>query len=279
MNVFVTGGSGTIGSAVIPALRGRGHTVTALARSDDSAAKVEAAGATAVRGELTDSEVLRDAAAAADATIHVGSPGDETSPEVDRVAAAAMQEGAGPEGTYVHTGGIWVYGNTEGEVDEDAPQDPPPLVAWRESVETEVLGRGNASLVIPAVVYGRTPGLLELTFGPGDDGVGRFPGDGAAHCTAVHVDDIGALYAIVVEQPAGVRVLGVAESAPVRAIAEALSPQGEARAEPAEELEARLGPMAAPMSLDQKVSNARARAFGWEPRHVNLLASLGRTER
>lgn len=177
MNVFVTGGSGTIGSAVIPALRGRGHTVTALARSDDSAAKVEAAGATAVRGELTDSEVLRDAAAAADATIHVGSPGDETSPEVDRVAVAAVQEGAGPEGTYVHTGGIWVYGNTEGEVDEDAPQDPPPLVAWRES------------------------------------------------------------------------------------------------------LEARLGPMAAPMSLDQQVSNARARTLGWEPRHVNLLASLGRTER
>ncbi len=43
--------------------------------------------------------------------------------------------------------------------------------------------------------------------------------------------------------------------------------------------ENRLGPMAAPMSLDQKVSNARARALGWEPRHVNLLASLGRTER
>jgi len=45
MHVFITGGSGLIGSAVIAELLGNGHTVLALARSDSSAAALQDAGA------------------------------------------------------------------------------------------------------------------------------------------------------------------------------------------------------------------------------------------
>ena len=57
---FVTGGSGFVGSRLIPALRARGVDVRALARSDASAAKVEVLGAAAVRGDLDESKARRE---------------------------------------------------------------------------------------------------------------------------------------------------------------------------------------------------------------------------
>lgn len=71
MRVFVTGASGWVGSAVVPELIGAGHEVAGLARSGLSAAAVEALGATVVRGSVEDLDVLRAAAAAADAVVHV----------------------------------------------------------------------------------------------------------------------------------------------------------------------------------------------------------------
>jgi uncharacterized protein YbjT (DUF2867 family) len=59
MHVFITGGTGLIGSAVVAELRGNGHTVLVLARSDASALAVEAAGAEPLRGELADLDSIR----------------------------------------------------------------------------------------------------------------------------------------------------------------------------------------------------------------------------
>ena len=42
MHVFVTGGTGTIGSPVVAELVGHGHTVLGLARSDRSADAIHA---------------------------------------------------------------------------------------------------------------------------------------------------------------------------------------------------------------------------------------------
>ena len=71
MKVFVTGGSGWIGSAVVPELLGAGHEVVGLARSDASAQALSSAGAEVVRGSLDDLDALRTARRASDGVIHL----------------------------------------------------------------------------------------------------------------------------------------------------------------------------------------------------------------
>ena len=54
MKIFVTGASGWIGSATVSDLLEAGHEVVGLARSEDSAQRLEGAGAIVHRGDLDD---------------------------------------------------------------------------------------------------------------------------------------------------------------------------------------------------------------------------------
>jgi dihydroflavonol-4-reductase len=69
--VFVTGGSGLIGGALVARLAGRGDEVVALARSDAAAAKLEAAGARAVRGDVLDEASLVEGMRGCELVYHV----------------------------------------------------------------------------------------------------------------------------------------------------------------------------------------------------------------
>jgi dihydroflavonol-4-reductase len=56
--VFLTGGSGVVGGALLAGLAEHGDEIVALARSDDAAAKLEAGGARVVRGDTLDEDAL-----------------------------------------------------------------------------------------------------------------------------------------------------------------------------------------------------------------------------
>ena len=279
MDVFLTGGTGLVGSAVLTALLAEGHSVSALARSDGSAQRLEAAGATVVRGDLTDTDVLVAAAAKADGVIHTGSPGDGSNPDVDAAVVEALVPVAGGK-PWVHTSGIWIHGSNTA-IDEDSPFDPPMITAWRLPLDAAVRAAGG-SVVAPGIVYGRGGGIpaFVLMTGPQADGALLFPGSGDQHWVTVHTDDLAQLYVLALTGPAGAYWLGAGgESPTVRAIAEAASHglglDGQVAPEPAEGTQARLGPMTEALLLDQVASGAKARQeLGWEPSQRSILDDL-----
>ena len=72
MDVFLTGGTGFIGSYVVVELLRAGHTVTILARNPDKVPALhDLSGVRIVRGTLTDNDVIVSAMRGKDACVHV----------------------------------------------------------------------------------------------------------------------------------------------------------------------------------------------------------------
>ena len=109
MKVFVTGGTGFIGGAVVRQLRARGDDVVALVRNPAKGAPLEALGCTLVAGDLSDERAIRAGMEGCDAVIHgaaiyeVGIPASERKPMqeanvggTERVLGAALRGGRSP---------------------------------------------------------------------------------------------------------------------------------------------------------------------------------------
>jgi dihydroflavonol-4-reductase len=122
--VFVTGGSGLIGGALVERLVARGDEVVALARSDAAAAALAGRGASVVRGDVLDAEALgaglRDCALAFNvAGVNTLCPTDPAALyRANRDGAAAVAAAAGAAGVQrlVHTSSAATLGEGEGEV-------------------------------------------------------------------------------------------------------------------------------------------------------------------
>jgi nucleoside-diphosphate-sugar epimerase len=279
MNIFLTGGTGFVGTPVLDQLLRRGHAVTALVRSESSAARVTQAGATALLGDITDERWLAVRLGSVDGAIHLASPGDATSAEVDRaVANAVVVAFGGTSRPYIHTGGVWAYG-AGSDITEETPFAAPGMVAWRAGVESVVLDADVvASVIEPAIVYGNGGGIpTVIPSAPRtQDGKLTVLGDGTAHWATVHVDDLAALYVLVLESGVGAGyVLGASGVNPtVRELGEAAS-GGDVEPEGVEASRARLGaPFADALLLGQQATGAKAKSFGWTPSAPTLVDEL-----
>ncbi|MEV4704226.1 SDR family oxidoreductase [Actinoplanes sp. NPDC049316] len=295
MRVFVTGASGHLGSAVVPELRAAGHHVAGLARSDSSAADVEKLGGEPIRGDLSELDVLRREAAAADGVIHLAFRHDlmvtgdlAGAAEADLAALRALADGLDGSGKpLVGTSGtaMLVTGGVSGRPGTE--QDVFPDGGYRIDAENFVAGlasRGVRSSVVrlaPTVHssldrHGFIPVIIAAAR---RNGYAAYVGDGANRWPAVHTLDAATLYRLALEKaPAGSRLHGAAEEGvPFREIAAAVGRVLDlpVRSIGPGEADDYFGFLATFAQLDNPAFAAITRELlGWTPAHPGLLADL-----
>jgi nucleoside-diphosphate-sugar epimerase len=271
MRIFMTGATGYIGSVVTEKLIAAGHRVAGLARSDAAAARLREAGAEAVHGNLDDGDAIVRGAAAADGAIHLAMDFSANAATLDAVAVDAILRGLDGGGKpFVYTSGVWVMGSTGGHVvDEEAPVNPVPLVAWRPAHEDRVRkAAGVRGIVIrPAMVFGRGGGFVASLFQPDAAGVVKYVGTGENRWSTVHVDDLADLYVRALDAPGGSLYFAAAGPAvPVPIVAQAFAGGARLEAVPLEEARRTMGPPADALAIDCMVTGLKAiRELGWNP--------------
>ncbi|RAK97745.1 putative NAD dependent epimerase/dehydratase [Aspergillus ibericus CBS 121593] len=298
-HLFLTGGSGYIGSVLTTHALSKNYTVHSLSRTPTSDIKIRSLGAVPIRGDLGSLDILRTQAQQADIVIHLADPmsGNYALPYTERIAiddAAVRAIADGMAGrsdtqrkTLVVTSGSLVVAATGQETDETSALWETPL---NERIESErrnlgVRGRGVRVCVVRLApwVYG----------GGGESGVGLFMrmfmgmgevlviGDGGGRTAAVHVEDAARLFLLVAERAEDGEVFngcaewGVTFGELGRAMAEVLGVRvGVVGVEEAVE---RWGFLGRFWSTENRASGGKAmRVLGWKPERVGILEDVRR---
>ncbi|RYY53318.1 MAG: SDR family oxidoreductase, partial [Chitinophagaceae bacterium] len=236
MKVFVTGATGFVGTAVTAELINAGHQVLGLARSAEAEQKLIEAGAAPHRGDLTDLESLKAAAAISDAVIHLGFIHDFSKfaemCELDgRVIGTIGEALEGSNKPFLITSGTALFSKTGITTETDTtPAYHHPRMAT-EIAADQVAAKGVKVAVIrlsPSVHgegdrIGFVPLLISIAK---QKQVSAMVGEGSNHWPAVHRLDAAKLYlsALETDFESGTRYHAAAEEGiPFREIASAIA--------------------------------------------------------
>jgi len=290
MRVFVTGASGWIGSATVTELLGNGHTVVGLARSDSSAAALEAQGAEVLRGDLDDLAGLRTGADDAEAVVHLANKHDFANPVVsnkaerDAVETIAEALVGSDRPLLIASGAASLASGRPATEDDASPAHGPD--SMRGGSENLVLSyaergvRAGSVRFAPTVHGAGDHGFISvLVEAAREQGVARYVDEGQKRWGAVHRSDAARLVRLGLEQaePGAVLHAFGETGVPTRDIAEAIGRGLGVPVEsvPAAEAADRLGWIAMFFGMDMAASSERTRQrLEWTPTGPTLLEDL-----
>jgi nucleoside-diphosphate-sugar epimerase len=220
MRVFVTGGTGFIGRALIQKLIARGDEVRALARSATAAAELHRMGATFVQGDLNDHEALRAGMQGCEVVYHVagwyklGARDQGQAERVNVEGTRSVLETAFALGIprIVYTSTVAVFGDTHGQLVDESYRMPPGQGFLTEYDRTKWKAHYEAALPLiergaPVIIV--QPGAV---VGPGDHSLvsmlmrqyrrGLFPilPGPELTLTIAHVDDVAEGHILAAEK-------------------------------------------------------------------------------
>jgi len=294
MRVFLTGATGFIGSAIVPELINVGHQVLGMARSDEGAKALLAAGAEVHRGNLEDPATLRSGAAKSDGVIHCAFDhsafGNDFSKfaevcEKDKRAIEALGDALrGSDRPLLITSGTGMGNAAPGQpaTEDYFDANHPNPRKGSEVAGASVAERGvNVSVVrLPQVHDTVKQGLITYAVQVArQKGASAYIGEGLNRWPAAHVLDVARLYRLALEKhEAGSRYNAVAEEGiSMREIAEVI---GRGLKVPVvslaqEEAQAHFGWLAMFAGFDMPASSAQTRQrLGWRPTGPGLIADL-----
>lgn len=291
MNVFVTGPTGWIGSAVVDQLLATGHEVTGLARSDASAATLAANGAKVHRGELDDLDALRRGTEASDAVVHLAFKHDfsdlAASSLAERNAVQALCESLEGSGRPLLLASGLAFLTPGRQVTEDVPSPAHGVESLRggaENLALEWVKRGVNPIIcrFPPSVHGDgDPGFTAaLVQTAKQRGVSAYIDDGANRWSATHRSDAARIVQLALDTPApaGSILHAAAENGvPTRQIAEAIG-RGlhlPVAAVPASAAQEHFGWLAMFFGLDVAASSKATRTLlDWTPSGPTLIEDI-----
>ncbi|MDR1452380.1 MAG: SDR family oxidoreductase [Candidatus Margulisbacteria bacterium] len=287
MKVFITGGTGFIGSAVIKELVSNGHEVIGLARSEQSRKKLTELSAATIDGSIECPDILRHGARCADAVIHCAFVHNfaefADACNTDKQAIEALGEALiDTNKPLVVTSGVPNGAPGHVVAEDDVSDTFTPRVS--EAVALPFTKRGvDVRIVRPArFVYsgsltnGFIAALIDIAAQKGES---VYVGGGGNHIHAVHVLDLAKLYLLALEKgKSGAKYQGVGDNAiAFRVIAEAIGRRLNVPVKPItpEQAVAYFGFFGAIAGADNPASSEITRAaLGWKPAEPSLLAEL-----
>lgn len=299
-SIFISGATGVIGRKLVPRLVALGHRVTAVGRSAERRARLEAQGARAVDVDLFDASALARALAAAQAEVvvnlatHIPTPplrmmlpwAWRENDHVRREGSAALAAAAAAAGVrrLVQESFAPIYESRGDEwIDESAPVRPAPNNRTTLDAERSALRfgerRGEGVVLRFAGFYGPDAQLAAL-LGSVRRGWAPLPGPGEAYWSSLaHEDAATAVVAAATAPglPGGIYNVGDDEPLARRDLAATLAAVlGVAQPRPLPSWLPRLGGAALRLlARSQRISNAKLRrATGWSPRWPSAREGL-----
>lgn len=214
MRVFVTGGSGFIGGALVRRLRLEGHEVSVLVRSPRAEALVAEAGAIPVSGDVSQPGPWQNEVSAGDAVVHAAAMVTDWGPRKEffrvnvggtRNVLDAMKRW---NGHFIHVSSIAVHGFRPGVYTETSPVSPGrhPYCSSKAAAEALVdssVGEGlKASAVRISGVYGPgDPHFATRFLDYAETGRVFIVGPGDQPSKLIYIDDVVEAFMAILRRP------------------------------------------------------------------------------
>lgn len=287
MRVFVLGGTGAIGRPAVDALVASGHSVSALARTDQRAAALDARGANPVKVSIFDRSGLAEAFRGHDAVVNLATAQPRSAQfmflrawrDTERLrtdGSAAVADAALMAGVpvLVQESVAMLYRDSGNEwVEETAPVDRYPMAVGNHAAETSAnrfTAAGGTGIVLRfGFFYGAGARHAEEFLALARRGVVPVVGRPDSYLSSIHVDDGGRAVPAALDAPAGTYNVVDDEPLTKRQYAQALADAVERRAwlRAPGRAALLLGHRTTSLARSVRASNAKLRTTtDWSPR-------------